>query len=119
MTRVMLAAMRTSHRPWRLYCRRVHEGSSMASISSHRHLDGYRLCYDDVCMLLERGGWNRRLTLALKERRMVYLWQIHRLEGSKPSLKERLYGLYIRFRCRGFAYIVKRVFRFLCRRSQS
>ena len=119
MTRVMIAAARTSHRPWRLYRRKVHMGSSMASISSPRHLDGYRMCYDEVCGLLERGGLNRRLMLALKERRAVYLLQIHRLEGTVPSLKERMYRLYIRFRCRGFVYMVKHAFGVLCRRCPS
>lgn len=119
MTRVMLAAERASHRPWRLYIRKVHAGSTVTAPPTPRHFEGYRACYEDVCRMLARKKWDRRTKLSLLERKMVYLRQMHRLEGSVRPLSERLYGLYICFRCRGLAYMVKRAFRLLCHNSPS
>ena len=119
MTRVMLAARRASHRPWRLYLRKVHAASTVTAAPTRRHLEGYRACLADVCALLARGGWDRDVALALEERKMVYLRQMHRLEGSARPLGERLRGLYICLRCRGLGYIVKRAMQLLCRRPRS
>ena len=119
MTRVMLAAKRASHRPWRLYLRKVHAASTVTSSPGKRHVEGYRACLKDVCSLLERKGWDARMRLALQERRMVYRRQIHLLEKTPRPLPERLFGLYVCLRCRGLAYIVKRAMQLSCRSSRS
>ena len=116
MTRVMLAAARTSHRPWRLYLRKVHAGSTVTSKPTARHLAGYRACYDDVCGLLARPEWDARTRLALMERKMVYLRQIRRQEGRRRTFAEWLLGLYVCLRCRGLAYIAKRAVEKLCQK---
>ena len=108
--RVMLAAERASHRPWRGYLRKAHAGSTVTSRPTPRHINGYRACLEDVRRLLARGDWDSRTRLLLREREMVYLHQIHRLEGTPRPLGERLVGYYLCLRCRGVGYIVKRIF---------
>lgn len=72
MTRVLLAAKRTSHRPWRFYMRKVHANSTVTSKPTMRHLRGYLACYRDVCRLLAQGGWDRATRGALCARRRIY-----------------------------------------------
>lgn len=86
MTHVMLAAERASHRPWQLYLRKVHAGSTVTSTPTMRHLRGYLACYCDVCELLSWGGWNRRTRAALRDRRAVYKLHVRRLAEANPSL---------------------------------
>lgn len=86
MTRVVLAAERASHRPWRLYLRKVHAGSSVTSVPTMRHLHGYLACYCDVCELLSREGWDRRTRAALRDRRAVYKLHVRRLAEANPEL---------------------------------
>lgn len=86
MTRVMLAAERVSHRPWQLYIRKVHAGSSVTSETTIRHLRGYLACYRDVCGLLADGAWDRRTRAALVDRRVVYKLHVRRMVDADPSL---------------------------------
>ena len=86
MTRVMLAAERTSHRPWRLYLRKVHAGSSVTAKPTLRHLRGYLACYRDACGLLADVAWNRRTRAALVDRRVVYKLHVRRIVDANPSL---------------------------------
>ena len=79
MTRVMLAAKRASHRPWRLYLRKVHENSTVTSKPTMRHLLGYLACYRDACDLLARGGWDRATRNALRARQRIYKLNVRRL----------------------------------------
>lgn len=79
MTRVLLAAKRTSHRPWRFYMRKVHANSTVTSTPTMRHLLGYLACYHDVCGLLAQGGWDRATCGALRARRRIYKLNIRRL----------------------------------------
>ena len=82
MTRVLLAAARAGHRPWRLYRRKVHAGSTVTSAPTMRHLLGYLACYRDADALLSRGGWDRRTRAVLRERRRVYKLHVRRLAGQ-------------------------------------
>lgn len=109
MLRVMLSAKRASHRPWRGYLRKVHAGSTMTSALTDRHLGGYRACLEEVQTLLEQGGCDGHTRLLLREREMVYRRELHRLEGTKRPLKERLTGYYLCLRCRSLGYIVRRI----------
>ena len=86
MTRVMLAAERASHRPWRLYLRKVHAGSSVTSAPTMRHLRGYLACYCDVCELLSRGDWSSRTRTVLRDRRAIYKLHVRRLAETNPKL---------------------------------
>jgi len=86
MTRVLLAAERVSHRPWRLYLRKVHSGSTVTSTPTLRHLRGYLACYLDACSLLVRGGWDRRAIAVLKDRRAIYKLHVRRLADACPAL---------------------------------
>jgi len=86
MTRVLLAAERASHRPWQLYVRKVHAGTTVTSRPTLRHLRGYLACYRDVCQLLRDGAWDRWTRLALADRRAVYKLHVRRLADAHPSL---------------------------------
>lgn len=79
MSRVMLAAKRAGHRPWRLYIRKVHEGSTVTSAPTPRHLRGYLACYIDADALVARGGWDRRTRGLLKDRRTQYALHVVRM----------------------------------------
>ena len=86
MTRVMLAAERASHRPWRLYLRKVHVGSSVTSVPTMRHLRGYLACYRDVCGLLAQGGWDRRTRTALLNRKRSYKLNVRHMAEDNVQL---------------------------------
>lgn len=86
MTRVLLAAERAGHRPWRLYVRKVHAGSTVTSKPTLRHLRGYLACYRDAESLIARGGWNWWTRAALSERRVVYKLHVRRLADAWPNL---------------------------------
>ena len=86
MTRVMLASERTSHRPWRLYLRKVHASSTVSSNPTMRHLRGYLACYLDACEVVGRGGWDRRTRRVLSDRRAVYKLHVRRLAAVNPAL---------------------------------
>ena len=86
MTRVLLAAERVSHRPWRLYLRKVHADSTVTSKPMLRHLRGYLACYHDACSLLERPEWDRRTRAALVDRRIIYKLHIRRMVEAHPEL---------------------------------
>ncbi|MBR3923399.1 MAG: glycosyltransferase [Kiritimatiellae bacterium] len=86
MTRVMLAAERASHRPWRLYLRKVHANSTVTSAPTLRHLRGYLACYCDVCELLSRGEWSSRTRTVLRDRRAIYKLHVRRLAETNPKL---------------------------------
>ena len=86
MTRVLLAAKRASHRPWRLYVRKVHAGSTVTSAPTMRHLRGYLACYFDACELLDCGGWSRRVRSVLADRRAIYKLHVRRIADASPAL---------------------------------
>lgn len=86
MTRVVLAAERASHRPWQLYVRKVHAGSTVTSAPTLRHLRGYLACYQDVCRLLQDASWDRPTRTALVERRVQYKLNLRRLMDAHPEL---------------------------------
>lgn len=86
MTRVMLAAERASHRPWRLYLRKVHAGSTVTSTPTMRHLRGYLACYRDICGILSRGGWNSRTRKALLNRRRSYKLNVRHMADDNARL---------------------------------
>lgn len=124
MTRVMLAAKRASHRPWRLYLRKVHANSTVTSKPTMRHLLGYLSCYRDACDLLARGGWDRATRSALRARRRIYKLNIRRLaervamdaatrEELAPILRYPLGEKIVNaFHClseRGLGFTVKRI----------
>ena len=90
MTRTLLAARRTSHRPWQLYVRKVHVDSTVTSKPTLRHLRGYLACYCDACSLLERQDWDRPTRAALVDRRVVYKLHVRRLADSHPELVDEL-----------------------------
>ena len=96
MTSVMLSAERTSHRPWRLFLRRVHSGSTVTSTPTMRHLRGYVACCMDVCETLARGGWDWRTRAALRDRYAGYKLGIRRMSDAYPELvaaaKEKMTG---------------------------
>ena len=79
MSRVMLAAERAGHRPWRLYIRKVHEGSTVTSAPTTRHLRGYLACYMDADALVTRKGLDRRTRKLLKSRRIQYALHVVRM----------------------------------------
>lgn len=86
MTRVLLAAERASHRPWRFYLRKVHADSTLTSKPTLRHLRGYLACYHDACSLLERPEWDRRTRAALVDRRIIYKLHVRRMVEAHPEL---------------------------------
>lgn len=86
MTRVLLAAKRASHRPWRFYLRKVHSGSTVTSTPTMRHLRGYLACYTDVCETLAREEWDSPTRRALLDRRVVYKLNVRRIADSCPDL---------------------------------
>ena len=86
MTRVMLSAERASHRPWRLYLRKVHAGSTVTSTPTMRHLRGCLACYRDVCGILSRGGWNGRTRAALLNRRRSYKLSVRHMAEDNVQL---------------------------------
>jgi glycosyltransferase involved in cell wall biosynthesis len=86
MTRVLLAAKRASHRPWRFYLRKVHAGSTVTSKPTMRHLRGYLACYTDVCETLAREEWDSPTRRALLGRRVVYKLNVRRIADSCPDL---------------------------------
>lgn len=86
MTRVLLAARRASHRPWQLYVRKIHAGSTVTSEPTLRHLRGYLACYRDACGLLSQDGWDRRTRAALVDRRVIYKLHVRRLADAHPEL---------------------------------
>lgn len=86
MTRVLLAAKRASHRPWRFYLRKVHAGSTVTSTPTMRHLRGYLACYRDVCETLSREEWDSQTRRALRDRRVVYKLNVRRIADSSPDL---------------------------------
>jgi glycosyltransferase involved in cell wall biosynthesis len=86
MTRVLLAAKRASHRPWRFYLRKVHVGSTVTSKPTMRHLRGYLACYTDVCETLAREEWDSQTRRALLDRRVVYKLNVRRIADSYPDL---------------------------------
>lgn len=92
MTRVLLAAERASHRPWRLYLRKVHAGSTVTSTPTMRHLRGYLACYRDACELLSGGAWGKRTRVALSERRAVYKLHVRMMAEANPELASAAEG---------------------------
>ncbi len=86
MVRVMLAANRVSHRPWRCYVRMVHEGSIVTSRPTLCHLRGYLACYADITPLLSDGGWDKRTRAALLDRIAVYKLHIRRMVDADHAL---------------------------------
>ncbi len=86
MTRVLLAAKRASHRPWRFYLRKVHAGSTITSKPTMCHLRGYLACYTDVCETLAREEWDSQTRRALLDRRVVYKLNVRRIADSCPDL---------------------------------
>ena len=86
MTRVLLAAKRASHRPWRFYLRKVHASSTVTSKPTIRHLRGYLACYRDVCETLAREQWDSPTCKALIDRRVVYKLNVRRIVDSYPEL---------------------------------
>ena len=90
MTRVLLAAKRASHRPWQLYVRRVHAGSTVTSKPTLRHLRGYLACYRDVCGLLAQDNWDRRTRAVLVDRRVVYKLHVRRMFDAHPELADEM-----------------------------
>ena len=90
MTRVLLAAKRASHRPWQLYVRKVHAGSTVTSRPTLRHMRGYLACYRDACGLLSQDGWDRRTRAALVDRRVIYKLHVRRLADAHPELVDEL-----------------------------
>lgn len=86
MTHVLLAAKRTSHRPWRFYLRKVHANSTVTSRPTMRHLRGYLACYRDVCSLLAKTDWDRKTRAALCDRRVVYKLHVRRIADANPQL---------------------------------
>lgn len=86
MTRVVLAARRASHRPWRLYVRRVHAGSTVTSSPTVRHLRGYLACYLDVRQLLAQESWDRAMRRVLIERLVQYKLNLRRFMDANPEL---------------------------------
>ena len=88
MTRVLLAAKRVSHRPWQLYIRKVHAGSTVTSNPTMRHLRGYLACYKDTCGLLAKKEWNCKTRRALRDRWTVYKLNVRRMCDSYPNLLE-------------------------------
>lgn len=87
MTRVLLAAQRASHRPWRFYLRKVHAGSTVTSKPTIRHLRGYLACYRDVCEILASEAWDMSTRKALFERRVVYKLNVRRMVDAYPDLR--------------------------------
>lgn len=86
MTRVLLAAKKASHRPWRFYLRKVHAGSTVTSKPTMLHLRGYLACYRDVCETLLRKDWDAETRKALLDRRAVYKLHVRRIADSYPEL---------------------------------
>lgn len=94
MTRVLLAAKRASHRPWQLYVRKVHQGSTVTSAPTPRHLRGYLACYQDACAMLSAEKWSHDVKWALKERRAGYRQSIRRIADAHAGLvRETLRGM--------------------------
>lgn len=125
MTRVMLAAERASHRPWRLYLRKVHAGSTVTSAPTMRHLRGYLACYRDACALLAQGGWDRAMRNALRARQRIYKLNVRRLAEQvevdadtarelAPILRYPLHEKMVNaFHClseRGLRFTIRRIF---------
>ncbi len=86
MTRVMLSAERASHRPWRLYVRKVHAGSTVTSKPGIRHLRGYLACYLDAVRLVAADAWDVRTRTALKDRVRIYKLNVRRIAEASPEL---------------------------------
>ena len=125
MTRVMLAANRVSHRPWRLYQRKVHANSTVTSKPTMRHLRGYLACYRDACALLAHGGWDRAMRNALRARQRIYKLNVRRLAEQvevdadtarelAPILRYPLHEKMVNaFHClseRGLRFTIRRIF---------
>ena len=134
MTRVMLAAERVSHRPWRFYLRKVHADSTVTSKPTLRHLRGYVECYIDVCDIIKHGEWDRRTAAALRDRQRIYKLHVRRIVDAHPELVaaangemlaneqsalraimvypigERIVNAFKCFRERGFLYTIRRIF---------
>lgn len=79
MLRVFLAAKRVVHRPWRLYVRRVHAGTTTTTRVTIENLKGYLACWRYVCdMLASKEGRSlpRCVRGALKGRGYRYKWHV-------------------------------------------
>ena len=85
-THVLMAADRVSHRPWKCYARKVHDGSIVTSKPTMRHLRGYVACCLDVCRLLSEAGLDRRTKAALLDRRAVYRMHVRRIADGNREL---------------------------------
>ena len=85
-TRAVLAAERASHRPWRLYVRKVHAGSTIMSAPTLRHLRGFLACYLDVRNLLEDPSWDCPTRKALVECHVQYKLNVRRIMDAHPEL---------------------------------
>lgn len=133
MTQVVLAAERASHRPWRLYVRKVHAGSTVMSRPTARHLRGYLACYLDARRLLDGQVWDRATRRALTERLVQYKLNVRRIVDACPEvaseaaremtaadraelaavrdypLAEKLANGWRCLRQHGFAYTVRRI----------
>lgn len=86
MTRVLLAATRTSHRPWRLYRRRVRAGSTMTSRPTMRHLRGSLACYENCLALMAMAGWDGKTRRVLADRLAMFKLRVRRIVDSCPAL---------------------------------
>ena len=86
MTRVLLAAPRVSHRPWRLYRRRVRVGSTMTSSPTMRHLRGSLACYENCLALMAMAGWDRKTRRALADQLAMFKLRVRRIVDSCPEL---------------------------------
>lgn len=124
MTRVLLAAKRTSHRPWRLYLRKIHTNSTITSTPTMRHLQGYLACYRDAIALAAQGGWDRKTLAALKSRARIYKLNVRKLAERVPlddaakaelapileyPLREKAVNAFHCLRERGLVFTIKRI----------
>ena len=134
MTRVLLTAKRASHRPWRLYLRKVHAGSTVTSKATMRHLRGYLCCYRNVCEMLACEQWGGRMRRVLVGRRVEYKLHVRRIADSYPDLVdaainempseeyeelckvlvypfgEKIVNAFRCWRAHGFRYTLRRIF---------
>lgn len=85
-SQLLLSASRVTHRPWKLYNRKVHAGSTVMRKYTLRHLSGYLACYLDACEILSKGKWDFRTRRVLNERCVVYKLHVRRILDSQVEL---------------------------------
>lgn len=91
MVHIMLLAKRVGHRPWRFYIRSVHDGSTITTVPSLRHLRGYLACYLDIKTIISQNNFARTIRRFLKDQQRCYALNFVKLARRMNLRDDDLY----------------------------